>query len=284
MKPEIGLQIYSVRNALQSDYIGALDKIAAIGYKNLELITTVTDDGLVFAKDTKAAQLRQLLDQRDLKAVSIHMMPQEKMNWEKILDDCTELGLTSLVIPFAVFNNRQDVLDLCNTFSKAAEICKKHGVQFYYHNHFQEFQVFEGQSVMDTMLEKMDKDLVKFEFDSYWAIRGGQDVVAWLKKFGTRCDLLHQKDMPAGVDPVNLFELFEKNPGMPVMDIFRNNINASHFVETGEGTIDIPAIIKAGETYGNVRYIFVEQDMTSKDEFDSIAISFKNLSLLLAAE
>jgi hypothetical protein len=48
MNPNLGLQLWSVRNALQENYVDTLEKIAAIGYQNLELITTVTDQGLVF--------------------------------------------------------------------------------------------------------------------------------------------------------------------------------------------------------------------------------------------
>ncbi len=282
MNPEIGLQIYSVRNELQRDYLATLEKIAAIGYRNLELITTVTENGLIFGKDMNASQLRQVLDQNDLSAVSCHLMLQEKMNWEKILADCGEIGINSLVCPFALFESKQDVLNLCTTFNQAAEICKKSGVQFYYHNHFQEFQVFDGQMAMDIMLENMDKDLVMLEFDTYWAMRGGQDVIKWLQKLGKRCDLLHQKDLPATVKPVNLFELMETNPEMKIFDIFTKTINASHFTEIGEGSIDIQAIVAAGRAYGNARYIFVEQDMTPKAEMESVEISYQSLSHLLA--
>ena len=33
------------------DYAATLEKVAAIGYKNLELISTVTENGLVFGQD-----------------------------------------------------------------------------------------------------------------------------------------------------------------------------------------------------------------------------------------
>ena len=39
MNPSIGLQLWSVRNNLQRDYVGTLEKVAEIGYQNLELIT-----------------------------------------------------------------------------------------------------------------------------------------------------------------------------------------------------------------------------------------------------
>jgi len=66
MNPKLGLQLWSVRNALQEDYVGTLEKVAAIGYQNLELITTVTDQGLIFGKDLTATQLLQHLTETRL--------------------------------------------------------------------------------------------------------------------------------------------------------------------------------------------------------------------------
>jgi sugar phosphate isomerase/epimerase len=207
MNPEIGLQLFSVKNVLGRDYAGTLEKVAAIGYKNLELISTVSEDGLVFGQDLHPSEHRRLLDSLGLKAVASHFMPKDDRSWEKVAESTVETGASALVIPFALFKDRQDVLSFCQKTNHAAGICKKQGVQLYYHNHVQEFEVFEGQMVLDTMLENLDSDLVMYEFDTYWAIRGGQDPIAWIRKLGRRCDLLHQKDLPAGVQPVNLFDL-----------------------------------------------------------------------------
>jgi sugar phosphate isomerase/epimerase len=119
------------------------------------------------------------------------------------------------------------------------------------------------------------------EFDSYWALRGGQDPLEWIRKLGGRCDLLHQKDLPPGVKPVNLFDLFQQDPKMTMWGALAT-INAAQFAEIGSGVMNITDIIQAGRTCGHARYIIVEQDMTSLDELESVTISFKNLSQLLA--
>ncbi|MCB9135454.1 MAG: sugar phosphate isomerase/epimerase [Anaerolineales bacterium] len=280
MNPQIALQLYSVRNELQRDYLATLEKVAEIGYKNLELLTTVTDDGLVFGPNiSPVAHLREL-ERLGLKAMGCHMMPKQGMEWEKVIQSCAETGATALVIPFWVFNNRQDVLGLCETLNRAGELGQKHGVQVYYHNHFQEFQSFDGEVVMDTLLTNTNPALVKFEFDTYWSIRGGQDPLAWLEKFGKRCDLIHQKDMPSGVTPVNLFEVLAQKPNTPLMEVFMS-ISDNQFTEIGAGTLNISDIIAAGKAYGEVKYIVVEQDRTTKGELGSVAISYQNLSRLL---
>jgi sugar phosphate isomerase/epimerase len=281
MNPEIGLQLFSIKNELRQDYLGALEKVAQIGYKNVELVSTVTGDGLIFGQDLTPSQHRRALERLGLNAPACHVMPREGMDWEKIIASCLETGATALVIPFALFNDQQEVLDFCERINQAAALCKKNAVQLYYHNHFQEFQKFDGQAAMDTLLANMDSDLVKFEFDSYWAIRGGQDPLAWLQKMGRRCDMLHQKDLPNGVQPINLFDLMIQHPEMTVLDLFET-IGTEQFTEIGAGVLNIAGIIKAGIAYGNVRYIFVEQDKTSKDEIESIQISYENLTGMLA--
>jgi sugar phosphate isomerase/epimerase len=281
MTPQIGLQLFSVRNALEHNYATTLEKVAAIGYKNLELICTVTEAGLVFGRDLRPSEHRKLLESLGLKAVGCHVMPKDGVSWEKIVDSALETGANSLVIPFALFKDRQDVLSLCGQTNQAAEICKKRGVQLYYHNHIQEFEIFDGKMVMDIMLENLDSDLVMFEFDSYWAIRGGQDPIAWIQKLGKRCDLLHQKDLPQDVQPVNLFDLAAGNPQITTLEMLMS-VGADQFTEIGTGVLEISEIIEAGRTHGSVRYVFVEQDKTSKDELESVTISYHNLSRLLA--
>ncbi len=281
MIPEIGLQLFSVRNALGQDYAATLEKVAAIGYKNLELISTVTENGLVFGQDLRPSEHRRLLDGLGLRAVGCHFMPKDGTPMERIVESCFETGASALVIPFALFNDRQDVLAFCERTNLAGEMCNKQGVQLYYHNHIQEFDVFEGQMVLDIMLENLDRDLVMYEFDTYWAIRGGQDPIAWIRKLGRRCDLLHQKDLPAGVQPVNLFDLAAGNPQITMLEMLIS-VGEDQFTEIGTGTLNISEIIAAGRTYGNTRYVLVEQDKTSKDELDSVTLSYHNLSRLLA--
>ena len=281
MNPKLGLQLWSVRSALQEDYVGTLQKVAAIGYQNLELITTVTDQGLVFGKDLTAAQLKELLAEMGLQAVSCHIVPGPGTNWERVVSDLQTLGVQHLGCAIAFFDNQQEVLKFCETFNRDAEFCKKGGIQYYYHNHFHEFQLFEGRSIMDTMIEKLDEDLVMFEFDTYWAMRGGQDPVAWIQKLGNRCGLLHQKDLPAQAQPVNLFEQFPADRVVGMNELIESTKGDDQFTEVGEGVMDVPAIIEAGRQYANVHYMFVEQDKTTRDELESIGISYAYLAPLL---
>jgi sugar phosphate isomerase/epimerase len=281
MKPAIGLQLWSVRNNLEKDYIWTLEKIAEIGYQNLELITTVTSEGLIFGKDMHAPELRKNLDRFGLRAVGCHFVPNDEMRLETILADLHVLGVDSLACAIAFFKDQLEVVEFNHTFNQYAEICKIQGVQLYYHNHFHEFQVFGEKSIYEMMIEQMDKDLVMFEFDTYWATRGGQDPIYWMKKLGRRCDLLHQKDLPATATPVILFEELGYDSHITI-DTMWELQDPEYFIEIGEGKLNIPGILQADRKYNNARYIFIEQDMTKLSELESIAVSYANLTELLA--
>jgi sugar phosphate isomerase/epimerase len=282
MNPSIGLQLWSVRNALQADATGTLEKIAEIGYEFLQINPNVTPQGLDFGNGMTAAQIRSHLDRLGMKCVSLHIVPDANTNWDLVISDCHTVGATTLACAIAFFEDRQGVLDFCKTFNQNAELCKNNGLTYYYHNHFHEFQAFEGQTIFDTMIEKLDKDLVSFELDTYWAARGGTDPLALMRRLGKRCDLLHQKDLPAGAKPVNWFEHFSANPKIGLKEMYET-LDNTQFTEIGEGILDIPAFIEAGRTYCDVKYIFVEQDMTQKTELESITVSLKNLRRLLAS-
>jgi sugar phosphate isomerase/epimerase len=284
MDIKLGLQMWSVRSNFEKDYIGTLEKIAEIGYTNLQVNShEIIPEGMTFGKDLRAPELRKQLDRLGLKAVSAHFVPTPDMRLEAIAEDMKTLGADTLACAIKFWPNREEVLAWNDQFNRYGEILKKHGIQLYYHNHFHEFQVFGDQSAFEMMMAGMDKDLVKFEFDTYWAVRGGQDPIYWLKKLGTRCDLIHQKDMPATTDPVILFEKFGYDSEISI-DAMWETQDPTHFTEVGDGVLNIPGILEAVRKYNQAKYIFVEQDMSSRTELESIAVSYQNFTGLLSAE
>ncbi len=283
MEPKLGLQLWSVRNNLEKDYIGTLEKIAEIGYKDLQVNSLkVSSDGFILGKDLRAPELRKQLDRLGLRAVSAHFVPSPDMSLEAIAEDLKVLGADSLAIAIWFWSNQQEVREWNKKFNQYGETLKKLGIQLYYHNHFHEFQVFGDQSIYESLIAGLDKDLVKFEFDTYWAVRGGQDPIYWMKKLGTRCDLIHQKDMPATTDPVNLFEKFGYDSELS-FDALGQTQNPEHFTEIGDGILNIAGYVEAARKYNQASYIFIEQDMTQRTELESIEVSLANFKQLLSA-
>lgn len=279
MTIELGLQLYSVRDELAKDFVGTLEKVASIGYKNLELLFHDADHIEENVGELKADELKQELDRLGMRAVSAHISPlflnPEKMR--DIIKFSKVVGISKLVLSIAFFKDKQSVLDLCKQMNKIGEVCKGNGLQLYYHNHFEVFQKFEDQYVMDIILQNTDQSLVKVEFDTYWSLRGGVDPIEYLTVLGDRCDLLHQKDLPASVDPVNIFEKIGEDANVN-MELMMKLQKAEDFTEVGQGVMNIPGIIEAFRSKPGAKYLFIEQDWTTKKQLESIEISYHYIS------
>ncbi|MFC5449842.1 sugar phosphate isomerase/epimerase family protein [Paenibacillus aestuarii] len=278
MSLELGLQLYSVRESLRQNPIDTLQRIAEIGYKNLELALQ-NKDANIQAAGMSAADFRREIEGLGMKTVSCHARVNED-DMDRLLDFLQEIGSPTVVIPMALLNGRQHALDYCRTLNKYGEAARKRDISLYYHNHFQEFQEFEGEKIMDTLINNTDPELVKFELDTYWTVRGGEDPIHWIRKLGNRCDLFHQKDLPNSVEQVNFFEVFGTDAPITMDMMYQTQIPAQ-FTESGEGVLDIASYVKEIRSLNQAKYIFIEQDMTSRGELESIAISYRNMTELL---
>ncbi|MBW4079814.1 sugar phosphate isomerase/epimerase [Paenibacillus sp. S150] len=280
MELTIGLQLFSVREELKKDFHGTLRKLAEIGYKNLEIAIHNSSEGLQAGGGLPPGEARRVIEDLGMKIVSTHIFPIDSVAWEDLIAFNQEVGSTSIVCPISFFTSKADVLQFCLDMNRYGEQAQKIGIDFYYHNHFHEFQKIDDQPIMDMILEHTDKDLVKIEFDTYWALRGGADPVAYLQKLGTRCDKIHQKDLPATVLPANLLETID-NTELLTHPQFMALRNPAYFTEIGDGMMDIPGILAAVREIGAAQYIFVEQDLTAINELDSVERSYRNLKELM---
>lgn len=246
----LGVQLYTVRNAIIKDLEGSLQKLAQLGYTNLELFGY---NGTFFGKT--AVEFKAILDRLGLKVVSSHHTTGITMKgkgtmadgWSKAVEDVHVLGSEFMVCAFLAPNERslKHYQDLPSTLDNAGKICKSAGVQFAYHNHDFEFEKTGDFIPYDFILQNTSPDLVKMESDLYWFAKAGQDPVAYFNKYPGRFPLWHVKDMEAGT---------------------------KIFTEVGNGTIDFDRIFAARKKAG-LKYWFVEQDQSKGDPFDSLKIS-----------
>lgn len=251
----IGLQLYTVRDAMQKDPVGTLAKVAAIGYDSLEGATYTGTQN--FYGMTPAA-FSKVLKQHGLIMPSSHYrLGEEKVNgqtqkgtmlseWDKAVDDAAAVGIKYMVCAYLSESERGGIDHykvVANALNKAGERCKKSGIQLCYHNHDFEFNPQSGTLPYDILLNNTDKNLVKMEMDLYWVSKAGKDPVALINQHPGRFPLFHVKDM-------------DKTP-------------AKAFTEVGNGSIDFKRIFKQAEKAG-MKYFFVEQDKTPGDPFESI--------------
>ena len=255
----IGLQLYTVRDAMASDPAGTLAKVAQIGYNSVEG-ATYTGTQQFYGMDAKA--FADLLKQNHLIIPSAHYrLGQEKTKgedtkgtllheWDKAVDDAATVGIKHMVCAYLSAEERGSIdhyKQLADEFNKAAATCKKAGIQFCYHNHEFEFEAQDGQMPYDILLNNTDKDLVKMELDLYWVYKAKQDPIAFFDKNPGRFPLWHVKDM--------------------------DNTPQQAFTEVGNGTIDFKKIFSNAKKAG-MKYFFVEQDKCPGSPFDSITKSY----------
>jgi hypothetical protein len=84
----------------------------------------------------------------------------------------------------------------CDLMNRIGAEANKRGIKFGYHNHNFEFATIAGtnQIYEDYLIANTDPDKVFFQMDVYWIKVGGQDPVAYLKKYADRFKVLHIKD------------------------------------------------------------------------------------------
>ncbi|CAG4991872.1 hypothetical protein DYBT9275_00846 [Dyadobacter sp. CECT 9275] len=254
---KIGLQLYTLRDDIAKDMEGTLRKVAAIGYKEIELYGY--SDGKFFGK--RAKELRSFLKSIGLNPISGHYgagVENRKAigtlsnSWQQAVDDAAELG--QKYVNCAYLTPKERTLDgyksYVELFNRAGEVAKKAGLQFGYHNHDFEFMNLEGIVPYDIIAGQTDPSLVKLELDLYWVVKAGINPVDLFRKYPGRFPLWHVKDM-------------EKGP-------------EKSYAEVGTGSIDFGKIFAERKLSG-MTHFFVEQDVAKIPALQAIQISYDNL-------
>lgn len=245
---DVGLQLYTVRKEMLADATGTLKKLAKIGYKELE--SARSEKGNYYG--LTAREIKKITKDLGMKIRSGHVHIDD--TWQQSIDLAVEAGqdyliCSSLPSPGQTVENYQRVAD---TFSKAAEECKKAGLIFGYHNHEYEFEKVDGKVLYDILLERTDAKLVTMELDLGWVVVTGNDPVSYFEKYPGRFPLWHLKDM----DPVK-----------------------KESTEFGKGQINIKAMLQNAGKSG-MKYFFVEQEEYSNTPFESIQYNYDYLKRL----
>ena len=244
----IGLQLYTVREIFQPDPMGTLEKIAKIGYREVEY------GGGGYDKMDHAA-LRKTMDRLGLTSPSIHLGYEAlAADFDGSVKMAKTLGADTVIVPFMGEPHRtadgwkKAVAD----FNRYAERLKKAGLDFGYHNHDFEFTVKPGgTSLFDTLVADGDPALVKIELDLFWAIAAGEDPKAIIARLPGRIYAYHVKDRTAD----------------------------GKMTSVGKGVVDFADIFTLNGTAG-VKHFYVENDESPAPYLPDIQTSFTTLSRL----
>ena len=246
----VGLQMYTVRDAAGKDLDATLAAIAAAGYHIVETA------GLY---GRSAADLRALFDKHGIRTVSGHYaLAEQEASPETVFTTAKTLGQEYVVVPWLDPSQRtvETFGSLPARLNKLGELAKAQGLKLAYHNHDFEFEKYGGSTtVMERLLANTDPALVSFELDGYWAFKAGNAPAALVARYPGRFTLVHLKDSTAAPEKA--------------------------FADVGHGVIDMPRFIAAAQRNG-LRYAFVERDV-APDPLASIKASHDYLATVLRA-
>ncbi|MDO3696719.1 sugar phosphate isomerase/epimerase [Curtobacterium flaccumfaciens] len=232
MTQPLSVQLYTVRDALSADLPGTLQRIADIGYTNVEAF------GFVDNADELAAALRDA----GLAAPSGHarLLDAGEQDLERIFHASTTLGFGTLIDPHideSRWTTREDVEAIARELSALAPRAADHGLLLGYHNHAFEFSNrIDGVSAYEVFADALSDDVV-LELDTYWVQVGGDDPVAVIGKYGEKVQFLHVKDGDGSHDDKQ--QVAVGNGIMPIREIIAAAPDALHVVELDDHEGDV---------------------------------------------
>ena len=247
-QPQIGLQLWTVRDALAQDFAGTLERVAALGLAGVEFAGY---GGL------SASDLRDLLARLNLQAAASHVAYERLFSQlDEELRYAAELGLTRLVCPWARFEQDAEWLSFADRLEQVAQECANAGVSLSYHNHAHELQDrLGGERVLAALLSRAPT--VQAELDVAWLQAGGASAPEYLRRYAGRTDLVHLKDYRAG-------------QGGPRED-------GVVTVALGDGVTDLEGVLtalrEANARGAGPAWLLIEQDDSEGNSFDSVARS-----------
>ena len=236
----IGIQLYTVRDRMAADLPGTLQKIAQIGYDEVEFAGYF---------EHTPAQIKGFLDAAGLVSPSAHTsIDAIRTSPERLIETAQTLGNRYIALGWLAPEERRTLDDYRRHIDLVADFaaqCRGAGLRFAWHNHDFEFTELEGQRPIDLLLDATDPELVQVELDLYWIAKVGVDPLDYFKRYPGRFPLCHIKDMTAD----------------------------GRMADVGDGGIDFAAIFASGDLAGFKHY-YIERD-DSTDTLQTAARSYQ---------
>jgi sugar phosphate isomerase/epimerase len=250
-KQLLGLQLYSVREDMKKDPLGTLQKLAAMGYKNVEHAGYVS--GKFYGYEPK--EFKKILKDLGMKMPSghtsllgVHWDKSAKdftPVWKKTVEDAAIMGQQYVISPWlenSLYKNEDSLKEFMDVFNKCGELCKKSGMKFGYHNHDFEFTVRMGDKTLyDYILQNTDPGLVIQQLDTGNLYHTGARADELLKKYPGRFQSMHVKDEIKAEKQGEMGSSYESTV-------------------LGKGVVNIQEVLALGRSTGGTIHFIIEQE------------------------
>jgi len=235
----IGLELYSVRGALQKDLSGTVRAVAKMGYDCVEFFApyyTWTQD--------QAKQVRRELDDLGIHCYSTHngLESFSPTGIGKAIELNQILGAKYIVLASAGDLSSIDAWRrVAETLNKADETLAGQGLHAGYHNHDAEWRPVEGQKPLEIIAANTAKSIM-LQLDVGTCLEAGSDPVAWIESNPGRIRSLHLKE-------------WSPEKGYKVL--------------FGEGVAPWKRLLAAAESKGGVEFYLIEQEGSNYPELET---------------
>jgi sugar phosphate isomerase/epimerase len=242
----LGLQLYTVRDAMHSDPAGTLKKLSDAGFRHLE--HAGYGNRKFYGYEVK--DFKKLLSDNDLSMTSGHVTLSQKHwdaskkdftdEWKYAVSDAVEIGQHYIISPGLdddLKKNEDAFKGFMEVFNKCGTLCQSVGLKFGYHNHDFEFTTMFGDNrLYDVMLKNTDPLLVAQQLDIGNMYPTGAMPIDYINKYPGRFELMHVKDQ------------FKKPDGK-----YENTV-------LGKGILPLKDILKAARKTGGTSQFIIEQE------------------------
>lgn len=217
----IGCQSWPVRKMIASDFPGTLKRLSAAGFQSIELCSPVgyAQEGFSGLAKYSGAELRKIMSDAGVSCTSSHFGIEElradldgRIAWAK------DVGISQIIVPSLNGPKKptmDDVKRAAEEYNKIAEKSARAGIQQGLHNEDFELTKIDGKRTYDILLELMNPQLVKFQFQVS-TISEGYDAAEYFTKYPGRFMSMHvqgwdakqKKIAPVGQDSLDWKKIF----------------------------------------------------------------------------
>jgi len=228
--PQLSVQLYTVREAIQENLGETLARIAAIGFEQVEPYGFPNSDGLGDA--LRAAGLVAPTGHA-------HFVAEDDEELARVFASAKALGIGIAIdphVPAERWQTEEDVRGIAADLAHAAAVAADHGVAVGYHNHAHEFEArIGGRAAFEVFADIVDPS-VRLEVDTYWVTVGGSDPVEVLQRLGDRVAAIHVKDGAGTPEPKD--QVAVGSGSLPIREILLAAPNALKVVELDDSRGD----------------------------------------------
>jgi sugar phosphate isomerase/epimerase len=239
--PNLSVQLYTVREAMQNDLSGTLARIADLGFSQVEPYNFNTFTGL--GEAMRAAGLTA-------PTTHAHFIGETDSEQSEIFDLARELGIQRVIdphIPADRWQSASSVEEIAAQLNQAAALAASHGVTIGYHNHAHEAEsIIDGRMALEVLADHLD-EAVGLEVDTYWIAVGRQDPIALLGRLGKRVVAIHVKDGAVTPEPKDQTAVGAGT--LPIRDIILAAPDALRVIELDDSKGDRFTAIADSYTY-----------------------------------